>query len=126
MSHPQPNQPLLESIQGLLSQRGYDSKKVRYLEFLEPEHLATTPIPMSIQNVIDFLGEIRKQEKSHDLGVRIWDSIDSYVQQRPPDYIGIVNHLQEIIELRLDPYKWDDKITPTIIAFSDSYHIPHF
>ncbi|HLC71651.1 MAG TPA: hypothetical protein VJI32_06570 [Candidatus Nanoarchaeia archaeon] len=113
-----------ERMRDFLSFMGYDPKEVRYIEFLKPKNIDRTPIPENIGTVVSFLEGIRKGEEKCDLGVRIWNSIDKYVQRQQPDYAGVITTHQQIMDLRLHPSDWHGPLYPTVVAFSDTYSIP--
>ncbi len=113
-----------ERMRDFLSFMGYDTREVRYLEFLKPKDMEIRPIPINIGTVVGFLEGIRTGQERCELGVRIWNSIDAYVQQRQPDYVGVVKTPEQIRELKLDPYEWSGALRTTVVAFADSYSIP--
>ena len=113
-----------ERMRDFLSFMGYDTREVRYLEFLKPKSIDTTPIPENIGTVVSFLEAIRRGERYGEVGVRLWNSIDAYVERKHPDYVGVVKTHQQMLDLKLAPNEWHGPLNPTVVAFSDTYSIP--
>ncbi len=114
-----------EQMRDLVSFLGYNTAKVRYIEFVDKRGMEIRPLLLDIGRVTHFLEGIKQKQPNCEVGVRYWTSIDSYVQRKRAFYHGIIERAEQIQEHRLDPYDWQKALNPTVIRFTECYLIPN-